>query len=87
MNISGENGENLININTLQELLKPNTSTIFNQEKWIKDVLLGTVTITDVAYTLKLTTNKRKPILHYNADNKFYYVSDTIPYNYDDINH
>jgi hypothetical protein len=47
--------------------------------QWFKKVLEGEITVTDVAYTLKTTSNKRAPVY---IDNVF---EGTKPFNYDDI--
>jgi len=51
----------------------------FTQEKWFKKIMEGDITVAEVAYTLKVTSNKRVPIY---VDNVF---SNTKPFNYDEI--
>ena len=63
----------------LENLLFENSSKNFIQEKWYKKVIEGEITIQDIAYTLKVTSNKRSPIYI----NGIY--SDTKPYNYNDL--
>lgn len=68
-----------ISFNTIDDLLVKDTSKEFSQEKWFKKTLQGDISVEQVAYTLKSTSNKRMPIY---KDNVF---STTIPYNYDNI--
>ena len=68
-----------ISVQDLENLLIKDSSREFTQEKWFKKVLLGEISVTDVAYTLKVTSNKRNPIY---TDNVF---NDTKPFNYDDL--
>lgn len=49
------------------------------QEKWLKDVLKGTIAIKELAYNLRVTTNKRECIYENNL-----FVG-TRPYKYDDL--
>lgn len=69
-----------LHIQDLDALLSLDSMKEFTQEKWFKSVTAGTINVTDVAYSLKVTNNKRQGIY---VDNLFV---DTIPYNYDDIN-
>ena len=48
-----------IHINDLDYLLIHDTNKVFNQHKWYKSLLGGTITISDVLYNLKVTSNKR----------------------------
>ena len=57
-----------IHIQDLEDLLKIDNSRIFTQEKWIKNYQQGGISIKNVAYTLKITSNKRSPIYE-NGDN------------------
>jgi hypothetical protein len=57
----------------------PPSTKEFTQDKWFKKIFDGNITITDVAYTLKVTANKRQ-IIH--RDNIF---EATKPYNYNDL--
>jgi hypothetical protein len=63
----------------LEHLLVENSSRNFTQEKWYKKILEGEITIKDLVYNLKVTSNKRAPIYI----NGIY--SDTKPYNYNDL--
>jgi hypothetical protein len=49
------------------------------QTKWFKKVIEGEITVSDVAYNLKATSNKRAPIY---IDGVF---ENTKPFNYEDI--
>jgi hypothetical protein len=75
---------NELTLNSLEELLIKDSSKEFNQEKWFKKVREGEITLADVAYTLKVTSNKRSPIYIKNEAGKEIFYS-TKPYNYDEI--
>ena len=66
-----------INIQDLESLLIQDSSKVLSQEKWIKNYQNGNITFKDVAYTLKITSNKRTPIYNNNV------FSNTEPLNYD----
>ena len=68
-----------LHFNDLEQLLIEDSSREFTQEKWFKSVIEEDISISDIAYTLKVTSNKRKP--HY-IDGTF---DGTSPYNYDEI--
>jgi hypothetical protein len=68
-----------IHINDLEHLLIQDSSKEFTQEKWFKKVIEGEINVSDVAYTLKVTSNKRALIY---VDGIF---EGTRPYNYDEI--
>jgi hypothetical protein len=68
-----------IHIGDLEDLLFIDSSKEFTQEKWFKKVVGGEITISEVAYTLKVTSNKRAPIY---IDSIY---ENTKPYNFDDI--
>jgi len=72
-----------LNINELELLLVKDSSKEFNQKKWFKKVIEGEITISDVVYTLKVTSNKRAPE-YINSDGIEIYNS-TRPYYYDEI--
>lgn len=67
-------------INDLDSLRQKDTKRTFTQEKWFKNIFQGTIEVSDMAYQLKVTTNKREPI--YDLDNNF---TGTRPYRYDDL--
>ena len=67
-----------IHIQNLENLLIEDSSLELNQEKWIKIYQSGDITIKDVAYSLKITSNKRSGVY---LDNVF---SNTEPINYDE---
>jgi len=69
-----------LHINDLEHLLIQDSNRIFNQHKWYKSLLEGNINITDVLYSLKVTSNKRSPIY---IDKVF---QNTKPFNYDEIN-
>jgi hypothetical protein len=48
-----------LNINDLEQLLVIDSSKEFTQEKWSKKVIEGEISVNEVAYTLKVTSNKR----------------------------
>jgi len=68
-----------IHVQDLENLLFIDASKEFNQTKWYKKVIEGEITVTEVAYTLKVTSNKRNPIY---IDNVF---ENTKPFYYDEI--
>jgi small nuclear ribonucleoprotein (snRNP)-like protein len=68
-----------LHVNDLEELLIKDSSKELNQEKWYKKVIEGEITVEDVAYSLKATSNKREAIY---IDGVY---SDTKPYKYDDL--
>jgi len=69
-----------IHIKDLESLLFMDSSKEFTQSKWIKKVIEGNITVNEVAYTLKVTSNKRNPVYINNI------FSNTKPYNYNEIN-
>lgn len=72
-----------INFSMVEDLLVKDSSKEFSQEKWFKKTLEGDITIDQVAYTLRVTSNKRMPLyLNYNGKDIF---NGTKPYNYTDI--
>jgi len=68
-----------IHIKDLENLLFTDSSLELNQEKWFKKVIEGEINVSEIAYTLKVTSNKRQAIY---IDNVF---ENTKPFNYDDI--
>ena len=64
----------------LQSLLVKGSFKDFSQEKWYKDMLAGTISIKDVAYQLRATHNKRRPLFVNDV-----LFNDTAPYRYLDI--
>jgi hypothetical protein len=72
-----------ININDLEDLLLENSELEFKQNKWFKKVLDGNISIDEVFYKLKVTSNKRKNIYINYDDIKIF--SSTEPYNYNEI--
>jgi hypothetical protein len=67
----------------VEDLLVKDSSKEFTQEKWFKKTLEGDITIDQVAYTLKATSNKRMAI--YQNINGLDIFTGTRPYNYDNI--
>ena len=68
-----------IHINDLEYLLILDANKVFSQHKWYKSLMGGSITITDVLYNLKVTSNKRNAIY---VDGVF---NSTEPVNYDDL--
>jgi DNA polymerase type B, organellar and viral len=68
-----------VHISDLEALLFQDSSKDFTQEKWFRKTIEGTISISDVAYTLKVTSNKREAIY---IDGIF---EGTKPYYYDQI--
>ena len=67
--------ENKISFNTIVEALHKVHKTIFNQSKWIKNLIKGNISIREQLYTLRISSSKRKPI--YSNNGKFI---TTVPY-------
>ena len=44
------------------QLLQNESKVKFDQEKWMKNLMDGTITVDQVAYELKVTSTKRKAI-------------------------
>ena len=66
----------LININELEKLLVQGSSVNISQTKWYKKVYESEITVQEIAYTLKVTSNKRKAIYEegvFNNTKPFYY--------------
>ena len=68
-----------LHINDLEHLLIQDANRVFSQHKWYKSLMGGSITITDVLYNLKVTSNKRNAIY---VDGVF---NSTEPVNYDDL--
>ncbi len=68
-----------VHINELEHLLIQDSTKEFVQEKWYKNIVEGKISVADVAYTLKVTSNKRHPI--YNEG----IFDNTSPFNYNEI--
>jgi hypothetical protein len=67
-----------VHINDLEHLLIKDSSKVFNQSKWYKSLIQGSITINDVLYNLKVTSNKRAAVYNEGIFNN------TEPLNYDD---
>ena len=77
-----------ITMDTLNNLLIENNELSIEQKKWFKKVYEGNISITDVVYKLKITSNKREAL--YNSEflskgEEIKIYSNTKPYNYNDI--
>lgn len=70
---------NDIHLSDLENLLIKDSSKEFTQEKWIKKVLEGEISVVDTAYTLKVTSNKRECVY---IDNIF---ENTKPFHYNNF--
>jgi len=68
-----------IHINDLDHLLIKDSSRVFNQHKWYKSLIQGNISISDVLYNLKVTSNKRNAVY---VDEVF---NSTEPLNYEEI--
>jgi len=68
-----------LKIDDLDQLLIKDAFSEFTQSKWHKKVLEGEISIKDVAYTLKVTSNKREAVYVNGIFNA------TKPYNYNEI--
>lgn len=70
-------------LDDMWDLLIKDSKIEFQQTKWYKKILEGTIEIADIAYQLKATSNKRLPIYR-NIGGTAYY-SNTKPYFYSDV--
>jgi hypothetical protein len=79
--VKGVTKEALYNthITDLEKLLLKDSSVVYTQQKWFKNVFEGQISVSDVAYHLKVTSNKRYPIYRGGI------FTDTAPYNYNEI--
>jgi len=68
-----------IHFSDIANLLIQDSTREFTQEKWFKSITKGTITVSDVAYTLKATSNKRQAVY---IDGVY---ENTTPYFYDQI--
>lgn len=68
-----------IHINDLEYLLIKDAHKVFHQQKWYKSLTLGEISINDIMYNLKVTTNKREAIY---VDDIY---SNTEPLHYDKL--
>jgi hypothetical protein len=68
-----------LNVSDLEYLLIEDSAKVFNQQKWYKSLIKGEITISDVVYNLKVTSNKRRAIY---IDGVF---TNTKPYYYDEL--
>jgi hypothetical protein len=68
-----------IHFNDIANLLIQDSTREFTQEKWYKSIIKGTITVSDIAYTLKATSNKRQAVY---IDGIY---ENTIPYFYDSL--
>ena len=68
-----------IKVSDLEQLLTEDSSREFTQTKWYKKVIEGEISVSDVAYTLKVTSNKRDSVYINNI------YSNTKPFNYNEI--
>lgn len=74
---------NDVSFYTLEKLLIKNSSMEFNQEKWLKSIIEGDIKVKNLAYTLKVTNNKRNPI--YTNNDGIEIFTNTEPVYYDEI--
>jgi hypothetical protein len=68
-----------LTVGDLENLLILDNNRIFNQQKWYKNLVKGSISITDVLYNLKVTSNKRSAIYEQGVFNN------TEPLNYKEI--
>jgi DNA polymerase family B len=74
---------NGLTLNHLEELLVKDSAKEFTQTKWFKKVIESEITVSDIVYTLKVTSNKRAP--QYILQDGLEIYNSTRPYNYDEI--
>jgi hypothetical protein len=68
-----------LSVSDLEKLLVLDNSRVFNQQKWYKNLVKGSINITDVLYKLKVTSNKRNAIYVHGIFNN------TKPLNYEEL--
>jgi DNA polymerase type B, organellar and viral len=68
-----------LSVGDLENLLVLDNNRIFNQHKWYKNLMSGSITINDVLYNLKVTSNKRSAVYVQGVFNN------TEPLNYKEI--
>ena len=77
-----------LNITDFKKLLTLASSKVFEQNKWYKNLFKGDISVAEVAYELKATSNKRQACYHLNTlpnGYQFEIFTHTIPINYDSI--
>ena len=67
-------------VEDFRKLLYLNASIKYSQARWFKKLFAGDFLTSDVAYQLKVTSNKRRPLY---SDEKLFY--DTRPFYYQEI--
>lgn len=77
--VKGITNASNLHLQDLENLLLENSTKSVTQEKWYKKVIEGEITIQEMAYTLKVTSNKRAPIYINGV------FEDTKPFNYKDL--
>lgn len=70
---------NDVSVDTLSNLLIQDSSKVITQEKLYKNLEIGEISVRELAYTLKVTSNKRQPIYINGV------LENTIPFYYDEI--
>jgi hypothetical protein len=80
--VTSEVTEN-ITMDQLELLLIEDSSMELKQFKWFKKILKGDITVHEVLYNLKATSNKRAPI--YTNNDGYNISTSTRPYNYEEI--
>lgn len=73
-----------LHLQELEQLLYRNTEMEFNQEKWFKNIIESRITISDVVYHLKMTSNKRKPVYGFDSKGRELFIG-TEPFHFNDI--
>jgi hypothetical protein len=68
-----------VSVSDLEKLLIKDSSMEFTQNKWYKNMFAGNISIKEVIYNLKTTSNKRSAIY---VDNV---LNNTRPYNYSEL--
>jgi hypothetical protein len=74
-----------LTLNDLELLLVKDSSKEFTQTKWYKKVIEGEISICDIIYTLKITSNKRAPLYINIEGSSTEIYNSTRPYNYNEI--
>ena len=77
-----------LNIIDFMKLLTFESSRVFEQKKWFKDVYKGNISVAEVAYELKSTSNKRQAcyyLTEISEGNTFHIFQHSKPINYNSI--
>lgn len=74
-----EDAQKYVKFRDLASLLVKDNNKVLTHEKWLKNCFTGTITVKEIAYTLKATSNKRELIYIDGV------LSDTCPLKYERV--